>query len=186
MKTFGILFGTFILAVLAATSAPVHAKIGCYVGNDARYPRASLLVENNTIVPVDVTASWVTPESSIFTLVGTTSVAPRSEQRFLYGIAIGRNLVRLKIIHDSNIFEVVQSVYVNNELDGTCQRTYKVIVTNRTFPSAILGTEPRPVRADPSPGRAHPGGALGAGAGGAPRGWPRLRQVPRPPNVPHL
>lgn len=150
MKLIGFLLGPMLLLAAAATAPPGHARIGCFLDNDPRYPRASLLIENNLILPVEISAGWVTPESTLFPMLQSRSVAPRSEQRFLYGISIGRNIVHLKVIVDGNIYEAEQSVFVNNEQDGTCQRTYKVIVTQHTFPRAIIGTEPtgpRPVTA---------------------------------------
>ncbi len=135
MKTFRLLLGMIpLIAMATATVLPSHATNSCYLGDDPRYPRATLLVENNLILPVEIAASWVTPDSSLHTMVNATRVAPRSELRFPYGISIGRNVVRLKVIVDGNIYEAEQSVFVNNEQDGTCQRTYKVIVTQRTFP----------------------------------------------------
>lgn len=139
--------GALILLLPAVAAPRVEATIGCNLFDDPRYPRASLLIENNLSLPVEITASWITPDTRAYPIVNATRVAPLTERRFLYGLSIGRNVVRLRIVVDGNIYASEQSVFVNNELAATCQRTYKVIVTQRTFPGAIIATEPRPVTA---------------------------------------
>lgn len=145
MKSFWMLLGAIASITLATMPERGNATIGCYINNDSRYPRASLIVENNLSLPVEVTPNWFNPSSILRPLMPRTPVAPLTEQRLLYSVGIGRNIVQLRVIVDGTIYTAERTVYVNNELDATCRKTYRIVVTQSMFPGATIPTVPRPV-----------------------------------------
>ena len=139
MRRFVLLVASMCAAALPS-SAP--ADIACYLDpkGEQKFPRASLHVENNAAVPLEISVIWELTAGFTVDLLPRRTIEPLKGQSFLYAVSVGRNIINLRIVVDGNIHQVTQDLFVNNELDQTCRRTYRVIVTNRTFPGALIPT----------------------------------------------